>query len=155
MDPKKLAVLVEDRSGQPSAGPVPLPVPSDVLYEPAVLGKRGKLCANCGLWAEQDSRCLLMGPDVEVLGTMVCGYHVPGEPQLYASALGWQTMVDPSLAGLIKAPDGGTACFQCKNYQGLTDDSGRCRAVQFGGKPAPVDALGCCSRWAQGDEPLR
>lgn len=153
VDPKKLAVLVEDRSGRVGAGPVPLPSPSDVLYEPEQFNQYGKSCGNCRLWAELDERCLILPPDVPVNANMVCGYHVPGEPQLYLTALSGQGSVDPGLAGLIVGPQGGTSCGRCRYYVATTEADGRCRAVQKAGQMAPVQARGCCSRWAPSEVP--
>lgn len=148
VDPKKLVVLVEDRMGRPSAGPVPLPSPSDVVYEPAVFKSIGKNCGNCRLWAEMDERCLLFPRDVPVNANMVCGYHVDGDPQLYVTALSGTGTTDPKLAGLITAPQGGTSCGRCRYYNPQTEAEGACRAVQKAGQPAKVEARGCCSRWA-------
>lgn len=148
MDVKKLAILVEGKTGL-AVGPVPLPRPSDVLYcGPNRDGTR-KQCANCGLWAEMDERCLLMGTEIEVRGTMVCGYHANGTPVLYATTLGGQVMVEPTTAGLIEGPEGGTSCDRCRYYDPRTDQGGFCRAVNVDGRPAPVQALGCCARWVQ------
>jgi hypothetical protein len=148
MNIKKLAILVEGKTGLP-VGPIQLPRPSDVLYcHPNPDGQR-KTCGNCGLWAEMDNRCLLMGTEVEVTSDMVCGYHVDGEPVLYATTLGGQKMVEPELAGLIRAPEGGTSCDRCRYYDPRTDDTGLCRGVYVEGKPAPVEARGCCARWVE------
>ena len=169
---KKLLVLVEDRTGRPSAGPVPLPTKSDVLYEPSTqplvslrarapydgtrplgtptrpTGSVGKRCDNCRLWAEREERCLLMGRDVEVLASNVCGYHVAGDPQLYVTALSGEGTLAPELAGLIEAPSRGTTCDGCSYYDPRGADVGLCRAVAGDdGRAARVDALGCCARW--------
>jgi hypothetical protein len=126
---------------------VPQPSPSDVLYARPNADKSRKMCLNCGLWAEQDKVCLLLGTEIPVGGEMVCGYHCYGEPKLYGTTLGGQAMADPDLTGLITAPPGGTSCDRCKYYDPKSDQAGTCRAVQVGGQPAPVEPLGCCARW--------
>lgn len=178
MDPRKLVVLVEDRTGRPSSGPVPLPKPSDVLYEPSsqpltalrargpfdgskpigspprVTGSTGKRCDNCRLWAEREDRCLLMGRGVEVKAAQVCGYHVAGDPQLYVTALSGEGKVTPEMAGLLGESPRGTTCDSCVYYTPQTNDEGSCRAVAGdNGLAARVDALGCCARWRLLDLP--
>lgn len=146
-DPKKLAVFVE--MGDPLGASVPLvemPSPSDVLYERGC-GPMGKSCGNCALYAEQSQRCLLFGMGTHIAPEMVCGYHASGEPQLYGTMLGGKMFVDPALAGLELAPDGGTACRNCRHYCGIDNYSGTCGAVFVAGTPAPVEAGGCCARW--------
>jgi hypothetical protein len=144
--PEQLLVLVDGLPGS-TLSPAPLPSPSDALYcVPNADGTR-KLCGNCGLWAEMDSRCLLFGIEKEVTREQVCGYHVYGEPVLYGTTLGGQKMVEPELAGLITAPDGGTSCDRCVFYDPRTNDAGVCRGVSQDGEPANVQALGCCARW--------
>jgi hypothetical protein len=152
VDVRKLAILVEGKTGL-SVGPIQLPRPSDVLYaHPNKDGTR-KQCANCALWAEMDNRCLLMGAEIEVQSDQVCGYHVNGDPVLYVTTLGGFKLVEPDLAGLMLAPEGGTSCDRCRYYDPRTDDAGLCRGVFSEGKPAPVEALGCCARWVQRETP--
>lgn len=147
MDARKLVVLVEEKTGVPSVGPVALPTLSDVLYEPpGELG--GKRCANCRLWAERDERCTIIDQLVPVTYDMVCGYHVDGEPQMYATALTGTAKLSAELAGLQCAPPRGTSCSGCRYYEALDANLGVCRAVASErGGCARVDALGCCSRW--------
>jgi hypothetical protein len=147
-DPKQLLVFIDAPSS--TTTPVPPPTPTDVLYERGS-GLAGKSCANCGLYAEQSQRCLLFGVEKLVTPEMVCGYHAQGTPQLFATTLGGKQMVDPALAGLIVAPQGGTCCGGCRHYAGDTK-TGSCAAVFVDGQPAPVEFFGCCTRWRQKDE---
>lgn len=179
LDPDKLVVFVEEKTGEPSCGPVPLPTPSDVCYEPChqplvslkarapfngtkplgtkprVTGSVGKRCDNCRLFAEREDRCLIIGREVVVLPNYVCSYHVDGEPQLYVTALSGTPYLTAELAGLLtEPPPRGTTCDACTYYEPQTDDGGTCRAVATpDGELAQVDALGCCARWRPKDDP--
>jgi hypothetical protein len=144
--PSALAVFVE-AGGGPPVSPVEMPSPSDVLYERG-RGPEGKRCGNCALYAEASERCLLFGQATEVGAEMVCGHHASGPPQLYSSTLGGRQYADPTLAGLVRAPDGGAACRNCRHYSGVEGEwSGCCAAVYVDGRPAAVEALGRCARW--------
>lgn len=177
MNPKSLVLLVEEKTGVPSVGPVPLPSLSDVCYEPArqplvslrargrydgskplgteprPTGSVGKRCDNCRLWAEREEKCLILGREHQVPAGAVCGYHVGGEPQLYVTALSGEGSLTPEQAGLLlpgQIPQRGTTCDSCAYYTAMSDDSGTCRATADPSEPrcaTRVDALGCCARW--------
>ena len=155
IDLKKLVVLVEDKTGVPCEGPVACPTLADVCYEPAG-GALGKTCANCGLFAERDLRCLLFGPEVEVTPAMICNRHAQGESAYYRSTLSNQVLADPELSGLKLAPVGGMKCGNCEHYTPYDDVTGDCRATRSGDDiqgPACVEERGRCSRWRPGYDP--
>lgn len=147
--PEQLALLVEGRTGTRSP-PVAYPGPAGVLYAPPNADGSRKSCANCCLWAEKDGECLVHPRGLKVSADAVCGYHVFGEPQLFASAIVRPEGIDPKLSGLEEVP-GGTSCDLCKYF----DDRGLCRAVsdpKTGAPPAKVEPLGCCARWERADD---
>lgn len=144
--PAQLAALVTNRTGT-SSPPVPLPTPGDVLFAPANADGSRKNCRNCALWFEADELCLVHG-DQRVVGDMVCGYHVFGQPQVYAASVIHPPGMDPALTGLELIP-GGTSCDLCE-YSG----GGKCRAVadpRTGQPPWRVEPLDCCARWRPSD----
>ena len=132
---------------QDAAGP---PRPADVLYvHPNPDGSR-KRCGNCLLWCRTD-QCTIHDAQIEVTQSMVCGYHVYGQPTPQREERG-QDPVDPDISGLTIAPGDGTSCDTCRWYEARVA-GGLCRAVvdPVSGESARVEALGCCARW----EPVR
>jgi hypothetical protein len=141
--PSQLAVFVEGRTGTPSPQ-VAYPLPSGVLYAPPNADGSRKGCGNCAFWAENDSLCAIHG-DLPITYDQVCGYHVFGEPQVFATAMIRPQGLDPSLTGLELIP-GGTSCDLCRFFDGQS----ACRAVadpETGYPPMRVEPLGCCARW--------
>ena len=129
----------------------PLPQLWGVLYsQPNSDGQR-KMCANCRFFGssppaasaagalmgqgQQGSTCQIL--PVPVTPESVCGYHI-------------EQMADPELAGLESVP-GGTSCDTCRFYEPESPEAGHCTAVEEGGGPAPVEALGCCAMWEPGE----
>jgi hypothetical protein len=83
---------------------------------------------------------------VRVPGTAVCGYHVFGTPLDRWYQIKGIKPVQPSQSGLEIVP-GGTSCRNCKAYESNGKGKGLCHLVYDEGKPANVEALGCCARW--------
>lgn len=133
----------------------PPPEPWAVAYaHPNPDGER-KRCDNCFLWerptgaasAGEPGRCAAHPEEIPVSAEHVCGYHVFGDPQ--GERLRIPRTLDPAGSGL-EFVEGGVSCDRCRWYQGTTESSGRCLAVAgYDGGPAPVEALGCCSRFEQ------
>lgn len=127
----------------------PLPQKWGVVYaHPNADGSR-KRCLNCVLWTpEAGGRCIIHDPNLQVTGTMVCGYHVFGDPQPQWSDLPGIQPVDPKNSGLDEVGEG-TSCDSCVFYEARSRYVGSCHAVAKPNDrpPAPVDAMGCCARW--------
>lgn len=123
------------------------PTPPDVLYAPPNIDGTRKQCENCFLYLFMDERCLIHAADLAIHPLAVCGYHVEGAPLRARPAKMLAIPLDPKLTGLILT-DRGTSCDLCSWYEKKTKDKGLCHGVMVDGKPASVDALGCCARWA-------
>ena len=118
-----------------------MPEPSGVLYtNPNPDGSR-KNCKNCVMFASKAEQCYIFAPDKTITADMVCGYHVYGKPlEVFEKRIPMDPVVT-DLAGL-EVVKGGTSCDNCVAYR-----DGECLAVYKDGKPAKVEALGCCARW--------
>jgi hypothetical protein len=124
----------------------PLPEKSQCLYvEPLPNGER-KNCKNCALWVTS-ARCLIHEPSIHIGPDWVCGYWVGGKPLDSDFHLQIKNYIPRSLTGLTVAKEG-TACDNCKWFdREKGEEKGHCEALQEQGKPAAVEARGCCSRW--------
>lgn len=131
----------------------PPPTPAEVLYVAPTGTGEGRLCRNCILWDAKDKRCVIHRKSLRVNATMVCGYHVYGQP-----LPGWVDFpniepVEPATSGLVQVSEPGTACSNCAAFRSLGEhtSAGACMGVgtvvKGGWKPAQVDAEGCCARW--------
>lgn len=118
----------------------PLPTKAEALYVGPAGGRKG--CHNCVLWLKITERCSIHKPDIRVESDHVCGYWIGGIPHTEKSPLTQVMFVTPELSGLMKVP-GGTSCNRCR----WSTRESTCQALQEGGKPAQIQALGCCSRW--------
>lgn len=139
---------------QPDAHPAPPPKLSQVLYAPPNPDGSTKNCLNCCLFVSA-GRCTLHGPQQPIKPTQVCGYHVFGDAQDAPAVLTGILPVTPAQSGLVDAPQG-TACQSCTHYSGDPGQGSCAAVVDDSGQPAPVQALGCCTRWeggAQGSPP--
>jgi len=130
----------------------PPPTPADVLYVAPTGTGEGRLCRNCILWDSADGRCVIHGKSVRVNATMVCGYHVFGQPLSRWLAFPGLQPVEPATSGLTQVEEPGTGCSNCLAFKPTNaETAGLCMAVgevvPGGWKPAKVDAYGCCSRW--------
>lgn len=139
---EELEALLEEKTS------CPLPKLWGTLYSrPNTDGSR-KSCISCTFWVTS-RRCVLHPPDLDVAGDAVCGYHVQGRPSKEWRDLPELIRLDPKLSGLERVP-GGTSCDRCKFYRG-DEEKGICGAlVGDDGKPAAVQAIGCCGRWESG-----
>ncbi len=126
-----------------------LPTLSDVVYTPPNPDGSRKLCNNCCLYVRPAFRCILHAKSQVVIPHAVCGYHVFGRV-LEAQPAGFLALaLTPQQSGLI--PTTGTSCDRCVWYEPTRGKAGGvCHGAQEDGEPAPVEALGCCSRWAKG-----
>jgi len=137
---------------------IPRPEKGEVLYaDPNPDGSR-KACLNCIMWVsdnaiEDGAKCLIHEKSLQVEGNMVCGYHVYGEPMDKWMDHPGITPVQPDMSGLILAPYG-TSCDICLFFVAGRGTSATCLAVNSDTHEvdAFVEALGCCSRWAENPE---
>lgn len=131
----------------------PPPTPDQVLYVKPTGTGEGRLCRNCIFWDSGGARCVIHPKSVRVNATMVCGYHVYGQPLPAWVDFPNIEPVEPSLSGLVQVSEPGTACGNCAAFRpaGGRTTAGACMGVgttvRGGWKPAQVDAYGCCSRW--------
>jgi len=152
LKPRHLLVLAgqgdkQDDENKPRA---PLPEAWGVLYAPANPDASRKACENCAMF-QPPRICAIHSADVEVGLDFVCGYHVYGQPNSMPMGLALGAGVEPEYSGLVLVT-GGTSCDICKYYEPLSPKRGVCSAVVTPeGVPAPVEALGCCSRWESRD----
>jgi hypothetical protein len=125
----------------------PLPEPWAVLYvHPTKNGDR-RNCRNCIMFSTEDGKCEIMDPSkTSVTPDHVCGYHVFGKPMKEFSARAGIQYVDPKTSGL-SVVKGGTSCDVCKFFESGESGKGTCRGVIVKGKPATVEAKGCCARY--------
>lgn len=143
----------------------PPPQPGDVLYVPPTGTKEGRRCGNCALWGPGANRCGIFESSQRITTTMVCSYHVFGEPDDVVVRALQRTVrqtVLPALAGLLEVGPQGTRCGNCRWFRSLADSAtgglcmGVASSVQSGSwSPAEVDAWGCCSRWTGASRPVR
>lgn len=131
----------------------PPPTPGEVLYVAPTGTGEGRLCRNCVLWDSRGGRCTIRRKSVRVNATMVCGYHVYGQPLPDWVDFPGIEPVEAATSGLVQVAEPGTACGNCSWFR-LADKrstAGACMAVgqvvRGGWKPAQVDAYGCCARW--------
>jgi hypothetical protein len=128
---------------------VPLPQKWGVLYaHPNPDGSR-KRCGNCMMWTpDAGGRCVIHDPRLQITPSMVCGYHVFGDPMLEWVDHPGTEPVDPENSGLEEV-GAGTSCDTCVFYEARTRHVGSCHAVAKSNDrpPTPVEAMGCCARW--------
>ncbi len=138
----------------------PPPTPADVLYVAPTGTGEGRLCRNCVLWDSGGGRCVIHRKSVRVNATMVCGYHIYGQPLASWVAFPGIQPVEAATSGLIQVAEPGTACGNCAAFEsaGGRSTAGMCLAVgevvrgswaakPGSWRPAQVDAFGCCTRW--------
>ena len=149
MPPSKRHLIVFANPDLAASSPVPRPRLDQVLYSPPNPDGSVKMCQNCILWCASDENCVIHNPDVVAPADAVCGYHVYGEPipGAYVMHNGIQ-YVTPELSGLVQV-EGGTSCQRCRYYNATSSTEGTCAAVRYDHTEAdaPVQALGCCTRW--------
>jgi hypothetical protein len=136
-----LAKLEEDDAG------APLPEPWAVLYVHPTKNGDARNCKNCILFVAPRGTCEIMDPEKQkVTPDHVCGYHIFGKPLKEPRSWPGLQFVDPKTSGLSLAK-GGTSCDQCKFFEAGEGDKGTCHGVISKGKPATVEAKGCCARY--------
>lgn len=124
-----------------------LPFASGVLYAPPNPDGSKKLCENCAMFVEGE-KCMIHSPKIRILPSMVCGYHVYGQPGK-TMALKAEP-IDPKLSGLEDVSEtDGTNCGTCVYFTRTGKGRGMCHGVAAasGNPPQPVQEMGCCARW--------
>ena len=130
----------------------PLPELWGVTYVEPMPGGAHRNCKNCFMWVIGENKCLIHDKNLKVTGLMVCGYHVPGQPQRKWIEFPGLVPENPKYSGLNGEVPDGTACENCKFFESTGDETGVCYGTVKKNRPAPVHPKGCCSRWEQKEE---
>lgn len=101
-------------------------------------------CSTCRDWVEGDDRCFIHGSQLEVLGTMSCGFYVCGTPLEEGSPT--FGLVSPMESGLVDRE------VRCENCRHLVEES-ICGFFKTLNEALPelfaldieIDRRGCCN----------
>lgn len=147
---KQLQAFLELAPDSPG-NQAPLPRLDEVAYQGPDSNGQPKMCQTCCLYlGEETSRCAIHAADSYIEPNAVCSYYVFGEPTPKLR-LNVVDFLEPETSGLVETSRG-ASCGACRWYSAQGKKSGLCAAVMADeGGPAVVEALGCCSRWEEGD----
>jgi hypothetical protein len=152
MDSKRLPIVreVQKLINPEPEREAPLPQLWGVLYVDPLAGSSARRnCKNCFMWVSTEQKCVIHPKELKVTGLMICGYHVGGVPMKKWMDIPGLASVSPKYSGLGGEVPEGTACDNCKFFEGTEEEAGVCHGAQKKNHPAPVHPRGCCSRWEE------
>jgi hypothetical protein len=105
----------------------------------------------CIMYQPEASRCLILGPNMDITPSMTCTQHIAGDP--LGNLLTPRELVTPEEVGLTETQKGGT-CSRCDERMGsgqdmMCDDLTKVLRALGGGPNAvfKIEPRACCNLW--------
>ncbi len=143
----QLQAFLGTSTDQRTVPPGDLPTPPEVVYVGPNPDSSRKKCENCVLYATAEETCYVLDSRIPISPTMVCSYHVYGEPMERFEYRLPMLPLTPEQSGLINTEEG-TSCSNCAAYDPVRSMCMRVSNMQHTDY-AVVEPLGCCARWSE------